>query len=118
MAKRDGERPEAVQERFATVLGQVLAGLPAQSTEAARELAELREGAASTLAAAELATVLTTIGKAVSDAGQLAIVALPVTGAGTGATPGAVVADHAVAGNLLREKLGMGAAAGDTPTSG
>lgn len=106
--KRDGDDVQALQQRFATVLGQVLAGLPAGATDAAKDLATVGAGTTSSLSQPELADVLTRVGQAVSGAGQLAVAKLPVVAAGAD-HPGGVVADKAVAGSLIRQKLGAAA---------
>lgn len=113
--KREGEDAQAVQQRFATVLGQVLAGLP-QDGKATATVGELtKAGVTSSLSLTDLAKVLVRIGAAVSDAGQLAVSQLPVVAAGAD-RPGVVVADRAVAGDLVRQRLGV--TSGASATSG
>ena len=108
---REGEGPTAGEDRFATVLGQVLAGLPAGPSAVSAELSRLGQGSHSTLSVARLAAVLGLIGRAVGDAGRLTVTALPVSAAGPGHDPADLVADRASAGELVRQKLGAGHAA-------
>jgi hypothetical protein len=113
-AKRGGDDAQALGRRFATVLGQVLAGLPAGATDTAKDLSAVGTNATSSLSPASLAGVLARIGQAVSDTGgQLSVTQLPVVASGAD-QPGGVVADPTVAGNLIRQQLG--AAPGSSTT--
>jgi hypothetical protein len=115
---RAGEDAKAVQQRFATVLGQVLVGLPTKPGEAVKDLEAVGAESRSSLSLTDLAGLLTTIGASVSNAGLLEVSELPVVAAGAEDGTGAVVADKAVAGNLMRQKLGVGAPTGSVSSSG
>jgi hypothetical protein len=115
---RAGEDAKALQQRFATVLGQVLVRLPTKPDEAVKDLAAVGTGSRSSFSLTDLAGLLTTIGASVSNAGLLRVSELPVVAAGAGDAGGAVVADKAVAGDLLREELGVGAPTGSASGSG
>lgn len=115
---RAGEGPQAVAQRFAGLLGQLVSALPAQIPDAAAQLGALGVGSTSTLPVDGLAALVAALGRRVADAGTLAVTALPVRSAAGGQAAAGVIADRAVARDLVRSKLGVkgsiGAAASST----
>jgi hypothetical protein len=114
---RDGEGAPAVAQRFADLLGQVVGALPPQVADAAAQLRALGAGSTSTLPVDRLAALVATLGRRVGDAGTLAVTELPVRSADGGDAAAGVVADRAVARDLVRGKLGVTGATGAATSS-